>query len=135
MDIAKCNALKRDLATQREPQIVPIDHFFDGNDDLGSIGCNLMEHPGIEAFRSTFAALRKRSDVQAIYAQITELDPGEESWPFTDTVLVVGSISAEELEDVLAPLEPDEVGPGDPKFLSPGLSDSDRQSTLVAWWD
>ena len=135
MDTTKCKTLKGALALEPEPQIVPIERFLDGNDDLGSIGCNLMEHPGIEAFRSAFAALRRRRDVQAIYAQITELDPGEDSWPFTDTILVVGSIPAEELQEALAHLQPDEVGPGDPEYLPPGLSDSERQSALVAWWD
>jgi hypothetical protein len=46
MDDAKCESLKAELASQPEPQIVPIDRFFDGNDDLGSIGCNLIDHPG-----------------------------------------------------------------------------------------
>jgi hypothetical protein len=135
MDTAKCKALKSSLSAEPEPQVVAIERFLDGNDDLGSIGCNLMEHPGIDAFRSAFAALRRRPDVQAIYAQITELDPGEDSWPFTDTVLVVGSIPAEELQEALAHLQPDEVGPGDPEYLSPGLTDSERKSALVAWWD
>ena len=31
-------------------QVVGIDRFFDGNDDLGSIGCNLDPHPGIARF-------------------------------------------------------------------------------------
>jgi hypothetical protein len=135
MDIAKCNALKAELAVQAEPQLVSIERFFDGNDDLGSIGCNLMEHPGIEAFRSAFAVLRMRPDVQAIYAQISELDRGKGCWPFTDRVIVVGSIPADELRKALARLEPDEVGPVNPEYLSPGLSDRERRSALVAWWD
>lgn len=135
MDIAKCKALKSSLSNEAEPQIVPIEQFLDGNDDLGSLGCNLMEHPGIDAFRAAFASLRRRPEVEAIYAQITELDPGEDSWPFTDTVLVIGSIGAEELQEALAHLQPDEVGPGDPEYLSPGLSASERESALVAWWD
>jgi hypothetical protein len=105
MDITKCNALKRELATQPDPQVVPIDRFFDGNDDLGSIGC------------------------------ITELDPGTDSWPFTDTVLGIGSIPPAVLQECVADLQPDEGGPADPKFLSPGLSDEERRSTLVVWWD
>jgi hypothetical protein len=135
MDVSKCNALKRELAEQDEPQIVPIGRFFDGNDDLGSIGCNLSDHPGIDAFRQIVEALLKRSDVQAIYAQITELDPGEDSWPFTDTVLVVGSIPTEDLNRALAPLEPDDVGPADPDMISGGLSETERRSTQIAWWD
>lgn len=135
MDTAKCNALKRSLAGEPPPQIVPIDRFLDGNDDLGSIGCNLMEHPGVDAFRHTFTVLQSRPDVQAIYAQISELDPGEGSWPFTDTVLVIGSIGVEELQKAISHLQPDEVGPGDPEHLPPALSVPERRTALVAWWD
>lgn len=77
MDDTKCKALKAELAAQSEPQIVAAERFFDGNDDLGSIGCNLMEHPGVDAFRDAFVGLLRRPDVQAVYAQISELDPGE----------------------------------------------------------
>ena len=52
MDDVKCNALKAELATQPEPQLVPIERFFDGNDDLGSIGCNLLAHPGCLLYTS-----------------------------------------------------------------------------------
>lgn len=131
----KCNALKQSFAGEPPPQIVPIDRFLDGNDDLGSIGCNLMEHPGIDAFRHAFALLQSRPDVQAIYAQISELDPGEGSWPFTDTGLVIGSIGVEELQKAISHLRPDEVGPGDPEHLPPALCGPERRSALVAWWD
>ncbi len=135
MDTVKCNALKRALADEPQPQIVPMERFLDGNDDLGSIGCNLMEHPGIGAFRLAFAELQRRSDVQAIYAQITELDPGDRSWPFTDTVLVIGSIPIEELQKAIAHLQPDEVWPGDPEQLPPALTGPERRTALAAWWD
>ena len=135
MDVAKCVALKRDLDRQPEPQIVPIVTFFDGNDDLASIGCNLMEHPGIETFAAILGGLLRRSDVKAVYAQIAELDPGDDFWPFTDTVIVIGSIATEELQAILAPLQPDEVGPVDAGLLPPALSDDERRSALIAWWD
>src|SRR4051812_46870703 len=97
MDIEKCRALKEELADQPEPQVVPIARFFDGNDDLASIGCNLDPHPSIEVFRDVLVGLLGRPGVEAVYAQISELDPGDDSWPFTDTALVVGGIPADEL--------------------------------------
>lgn len=135
MDIEKCNALKRELAPQPEPQVVPIARFFDGNDDLGSIGCNLGDHPGMDVFRNTLTGLLKRPDVEAVYAQIYELDPDEDSWPFTDTVLVVGTVAPEVLEQILAPLMPDEVGSSDPALYSPSLTNQGRSSIAFAWWD
>ncbi len=68
MDVARCRALKTELANQAEPQVVPIARFFDGNDDLGSIGCNLDPHPGIDKFREVLTGLLGRADVQAVYA-------------------------------------------------------------------
>src|SRR5262245_48275825 len=122
MDQAKCRALKAELATQPEPQVVPIARFFDGNDDLGSIGCNLDPHPGIDAFRDVLTRLSDRSGVQAVYAQISELDPGDECWPFTDTVLVAGTIAADELQEAVDELQPDEVGPAEELGVSPSVA-------------
>jgi hypothetical protein len=62
MDVTKCKALKHELASQEEPQLVSIDRFFDGNDDEGSIGCNLMKHPGVDTFRRTFGLLVSTED-------------------------------------------------------------------------
>jgi hypothetical protein len=135
MDQAKRNRLIAELSTQPEPQIVPINVFFDGNDDLGSIGCNLLEHPGIEIFQATFARLSARSDVDAIYAQIAELDPGEGSWPFTDTVLVFGTISSVELATELSALEPDEVGTAEEFGIPQSSGQRHASPALVAWWN
>jgi hypothetical protein len=135
MDDTKCKALKAELAAQPEPQIVSVERFFDGNDDLGSIGCNLTEHPGIDAFRDLLTVLLRRPDVQAVYAQISELDPGDGCWPFTDTIFIVGTISPDELRGVLSSLEPDEVGSGE-QFGIPALITQRHQApVLAAWWD
>src|SRR5678815_6026954 len=101
-DATKRDRLIARLSNEPEPQIAEIETFFDGNDDLGSIGCNLMEHPGIDTFRDTLTGLLHRPDVQAVYVQISELDPGEDCWPFTDTILVVGAIPAEELRSAVS---------------------------------
>ena len=135
MDAAKCRALKCDLAAQPEPPLVAIERFFDGNDDLGSIGCNLMPHPGIEAFRDILTGLLRRPDVTAVYAQITELDPGEGCWPFTDTIAVVGVVSAAELRRAVAPLQPDEVGTAAELGLSPAIGRQHGAPVLGLWWD
>jgi hypothetical protein len=103
MDDSKRDKLKARLSTQPEPWIVPIDVFFDGNDDLGSIGCNLTHHPGVDVFRSILLDILGRADVMVVYAQVTEVDPGEECWPIADWVLVVGTISRDDVANALAP--------------------------------
>ena len=135
MDDIKCKALKAELAAQAEPQIVSAERFFDGNDDLGSIGCNLMEHPGIDAFRDLLIGLLRRPDVQAVYAQIAELDPGDGCWPFSDTLFIVGTIAPEELRGILISLEPDEVGAGEQFGIPLAIKQKHQAPVLVAWWD
>lgn len=134
MDAAKCQRLKAELSAQEAPA-VPIEQYFDGNDDEASIGCNLMEHPGMDAFRDVLVGLTKRPDVEAVYAMIGELDPGEEFWPFTDTVLVFGQIAPDELKEALRKLEPDEVGPAAEFGIPDNVLSKHRAPALAAWWD
>ena len=136
MDTVKRNRLVAELSAQPEPQIVPLERFFDGNDDVGSIGCNLLDHPGVAVFRDTFARIARRPDVEAVYAQIAELDPGEGCWPFTDTVLVVGTVSPDVLARELVELEPDEVGPAAAAEVHEAIARRHAGApVLVAWWD
>src|SRR5262245_32372025 len=135
MDETKCRALKAELAAQPEPQIVAAERFFDGNDDLGSIGCNLDEHPGVDAFRDVFAGLLRRPDVQAVYAQIAELDPGDGCWPFTDTVLVAGTIPADTLREAVSSLQPSEVADAGQFDNSPAIAKKHGSPVLSVWWD
>ena len=135
MEETKCRALKAELASQPEPQVVAAEQFFDGNDDLGSIGCNLTDHPGVDAFRNVFARLLRRPDVQAVYAQISELDPGDDYWPFTDTIFVAGTISEEELREAVSELQPDEVGYAERLGGSPAIASQHRTPVLTVWWD
>ena len=134
MNQQKCDALKTELEAQPEPQLVPIDRFFDGNDDEGSIGCNLFPHPGVGFFRETLMTVLQRPDVSAVYALISELDPGENSWPFSDTVVVTGTLTPEELHAAIQSLQPDEVGPADPEFART-FAHPPGSAALIAWWD
>ena len=135
MDVSKSKALKTRLGPDQYGQLIPIAEFFDGNDDLGSIGCNLDPHPGVDAFRDVLTGLLRRPDVEAVYAQIAELDPGEESWPFTDTVLVAGQISADDLRSAVSSLQPDEVGDSQQFSVSPSIAERHGSPVLVVWWD
>lgn len=133
MDIDKCKAIKAEFESDALP-LIPIERFFDGNDDLGSIGCNLHDHPGIKKFREVLVGLTRRPDVEAVYAQVAELDPDEDCWPFADTVLVVGRIDLDALQDLVGPLLPDEVGPV-VTDVAPVISEKHDGPVLVVWWD
>ena len=134
MDAAKCERLKSELSGQAIP-LVAIERYFDGNDDEASIGCNLMKHPGIDAFRRALVGLTKRADVEAVYALISEVDPGQGVWPFTDTVVVFGRIAAHELKQLLRELEPDEVAPAREFGIADEVLSRHAAPALAAWWD
>lgn len=134
MDTKKCEALKDELESQDEPQAVSVAKFFDGNDDLGSIGCNLEDHPGIPAFKKTLEALERRPDVDGVWVLINELDPGEDSWPFAETVVVAGKISAKELRKAVQDLEPSDVADASEYQISPEL-EGHASPLQVVWWD
>ncbi len=135
MDEVKCTLLKAELIAQTAPQIVSIERFFDGNDDLGSIGCNLTEHPGIDTFRNVLVGLLSRHDIKAVYAQISELDPGDGCWAFTDTIFVVGTISINELNSILSLLEPNEVCSGEQFGIPSFIQQKHQEPVSVVWWD
>jgi hypothetical protein len=135
MDITKRNQLVEQLAKEPAPQVVPIDRFFDGNDDVASIGCNLTQHPGIHNFKAVLTSLAHRGNVDAVYAQIAEVDPGDWHWPFTDTIFVVGRIELDELKKLLEPLQPDEVGPGKNFGIPASITAKHKGPVLAAWWD
>jgi hypothetical protein len=114
--------------------LVSRQEFFDGNDDPASIGCNLMEHPGMEAFDAAFRAIEALPGVSGVYLAITELIDEEGMWPFTDTAFIVTSLSPDAFEQILAPLQPDEVERFSETFAnSPKIPAKHR--LIHVWWD
>jgi len=136
MDKVKKKCLIESVSWQAEPQFVSVNDFFSGNDDNSSIGCNLLEHPGIKIFNEIFTDLEKHKDVEAVYIQIAELDPSEDSWPFSDTVLVIGNISKSNLHNIVSPLKPDEIGTGEEYGAPQIIMEKYKSWNIYAvWWD
>lgn len=130
MDLLKCNTLKRDFWLQPQPWIVSAERFFDGNDDASSTGWNVTPYPGIDAFRDLLTGLLRRSDVEAVYARLAELDLSEDVWPSAELFFVIGTILPDELRDILSPLMPDEVCPIE--FAVPEIIKRQHQAPVMA---
>jgi len=132
MDLQKRRRLLDIIASQPpDDSLVTIDQFFDGNDDLGSIGCNLAPHPGLDVFRETLKVLEARRDVSGVWIEI--YDTEEQDWPFSETVLVCGSIPLEALAEIALPIAPSEV-----RMLEPSRRPAGRRlagEVKVLWWD
>lgn len=153
MDDSKCRALKAELAARPTPWFIEAERFFDGNDDPHSIGRDRMtdrdpiigrgwvigrariESPSMDAFRDVFASLLRRPDVQAVYAQIVDFDPGDDRWPFTDTFLVVGAIPKDDLCKAISSLEPECIADAAGFGVSPAIGKKHGTPVLAVWWD
>lgn len=100
--------------------LVTREEFFTGNDDEGSIGPNLMDHPGVGVFARTFAELAARPDVDGVYFVVTDLNEGDpDLFPFTDTALIVTSAPPEAFADAAETLSADEIGRWSGGFRNP----------------
>lgn len=123
------------LPDQSGLPLVTLEDFFEGNDDLGSIGCNLMEHPGIPFFYDQLKTIRDRENVSHVLVGIYEVEESDETmWPFSETVYVTTSEDPENVFEWFSPLQPDSVGPD--MIGAKNLPEiPDGHEVCVAWWD
>lgn len=108
--------------------------FLDGNEDKASIGCNLGEHPGLQAFRDVVARVSRRDDVSSLKVIISE-DMGDEEFPFVDTIFVCTSASGDELMEEFESLSPDEVFDPDKDTLKTLPKAQTGHQWRAVWWD
>ena len=117
--------------------LLSLEEFFTGNDDQGSIGCNLAHHPGVDVFYETLRRIRAKPNVQDVLIEITDLQEHDLAvWPFSDTVYILADATQEEVDSWLQKLQPDEAPEGDVDNLvlttvqlQPGMK------VFVCWWD
>ena len=121
--------------------LVPLELYFEGNDDQGSIGCNLTKHPGVRSFYETLLQLRNDGQVSGIWVIAKQHDwkPG---WPHSDEILVRTTLSDSDIKSRLNHLGPDEVGEASssPPFELHDLAGlpvacAAGERHVVAWWD
>ena len=114
--------------------LVTVEEFFDGNTEIGSIGCNLDSAPTPQQFHAVFLAIAQRPDVKDIRVQVTMFDVPE--WPFTDTVYIMTTASSDEVASWFPEeLKPDETWIGfvdhayEPYVVPAGTQ------AVACWWD
>ena len=115
--------------------LLSIVEFFDGNANTGSIGCNLSGAPAPARFYELFKRIALHPNVQDVRIQITAFD--DPAWPFSDTVFIMTSATAEEVgqwfdED----LRPDEIWEGflqNVRYEQYAVPAGTR--AVACWWD
>lgn len=119
--------------------LVPLEAFFEGNDDTGSLGANLPHHPGIPAFYETLLNLRADPEVSGVWVLAKQHD-WKPAWPHSDEILVRTRLDAGDVAARLDHLEADTV---DPVTLKDVVSDvtgatarcGPGERHIVVWWD
>lgn len=116
--------------------VVSLEDFFEGNDDLGSIGCNLTDHPGTDGFYKVLRDVRSRADVQDVLVEIYEIMEGDDEWPFAERVYIISSADPDDVRVWLSALDPSEIEEGwvgEAPPAAPAIQPGMR--VLAAWWD
>lgn len=117
--------------------VVSLEEFFEGNDDYGSIGCNLTEHPGPQTFFQILSDIRFQPSVQTVLVEIAEVEEQDATmWPFSERIYLLTSATREQVENWLSALQPDEVSSGY-VFGTPPAAPQLQEGMQVynAWWD
>jgi hypothetical protein len=116
--------------------LLTLSEFFDGNDVVGSIGCNLMPTPTPAEFHSLLSAIAARPEVGDVRVQVTMFDNPDE-WPFSDTVWVITTADATTVaswfEEALAP---DAIDMGWPEGIAyEACTVPAGMRPVSCWWD
>lgn len=126
------------MEDSRRCPLVSLEDFFEGNNDPGSIGCNLRtsDNPGITGFFHALMGIRNRPNVQDVLVEISEMPEDETTWPFSDRIYIITSAEEDEVKSWMDALHPDEVGEGFISGIPPGAPPL-RQGMRVygVWWD
>jgi hypothetical protein len=115
--------------------LVSLEEFFDGNNDLGSIGPNLDSQPTPQEFYVFLKNLRSWPDVADVRILITQYD-GPGIWPFSDTIFVITSASPQTVRTWIPQrFKPDEVGVDAPSDRRESVFIPAGMQTVTLWYD
>jgi hypothetical protein len=115
--------------------LLSVAEFFEGNDAVGSIGCNLPASPTPSQFHELFEQFARRPEVKDVRVRITSFD--DPRWPFADTVLVMTTAEAEQVASWFPEeLAPDETWEGFHQEEAYEQYAPPQGCKVVAcWWD
>jgi hypothetical protein len=115
--------------------LLTLEEFFEGNDDYGSIGCNLRGSVQPYEFYEVFKKLRARVEVSQVRVQITSWDDPA-FWPFSDRVWVITSLARQDIQQCLGKrLHGDAIRVGWPEYPIEKLEVPTGMRPLGVWWD
>jgi hypothetical protein len=120
-----------------QPPLVTLEEFFDGNEDYGSIGCNLSAHPGPQFIYRTLRDIRSRPNVQDVLVEIAEVEEQDSTmWPFSERVYILTTAIREQVAEWAVGLQPDEIEDGFAFGRTPSAPTLEAGMNVYGlWWD
>ncbi len=125
----------------KQPVLLTIDEFFDGNNDEASIAANLdAKRPMTEYYKilKELADNPKTIDAFVELKDVMIYDNGQlkdNEWFFTDIIYFIGDLTKEEIKEATKFLEPDEVE----YDTENGIIELDQKykdkKVVYMWWD
>ncbi len=98
---------------ERPSPLVTLEEFLIGNDDYGSIGCNLTPMLGPQFFFEKLKFIRSQPSVQDVLVEVIEVEEEDPTmWPFADRVYVFTDRTPEDVAHWTVSLQPDAIEKG-----------------------
>jgi hypothetical protein len=125
----------------KQPILLTVDEFFDGNNDQASIAPNLEAKLPMTEYYKVLKSLSVNPKTIGAFAEIKDVmiyDNGQlkdDEWFYTDIIYFVGDLTKEEIKEATNSLQPDEVE-YDTENRITGLSEKYKGKKVVyVWWD
>lgn len=117
--------------------LLTLEEFFDGNDAVGSIGCNLPTVPEPRELYGLLAEIRAKPEVSDVRVQITCVDDPGNDWPFSDTLWIITAAAPDTVAAWFPDhLAPDEVWEGwSPRRKFEDCPVRDGHRAIAVWYD
>jgi hypothetical protein len=128
------------FADLKQPVLMSLDEFFDGNNDEASIAPNLIAKPKVATYYKVLKKLEESPRVSGIFVKISDIniyDDGklnDKEWFYADMICIVGDITKEEVKEATITLLPDaveytggQIRADDERFKS--------KNSVYLWWD
>jgi hypothetical protein len=125
----------------KQPILLTVDEFFDGNNDEASIAPNLIEKPNVAEYYKVLKNLSENPKVNSTFVKLNEVmiyDNGklnDNEWFFADMVYVIGDLTKEEIKEFTKSLKPDDVeydSEMEIRNIDPKYKD---KKIVYIWWD
>lgn len=124
--------------------VLTLAEFFDGNDDTGSILCNVVltgvgededDAPTPQQVRAVLESVRDRPEVADVRVVVLEAEDPD-FWPFAEEVVVVTTADPETVRSWFPEdYAPDDVRERGPKRDLEPFDVPDGYAALLCWWD